>query len=228
MTAAALLRTQLESEVGTPLVIRERLAPETLATGIRELDALTHGIPRGCLTELIGPASSGRTTAVISLMARATAAEEFCALIDTTDAFDPESAAARGADLMRLLWVRCGGDAERALKAADLIVQAGGFGLVIMDLADVPRFTARRISLTSWFRLRRGVENTPTALVAISRESNAKSCASLTLDFAQRGPVWAGTPRCSQLLRGMGFEAARVKPVSAALARFTACSHASM
>jgi hypothetical protein len=228
VTASALLRTQLESEVGTPLVIRERLAPETLVTGIRELDALMHGIPRGCLTELIGPASSGRTTAVISLMARATAAEEFCALIDTTGAFDPASAAAAGSDLMRLLWVRCGGDAERALKAADLIVQAGGFGLVVMDLADVPRFTARRISLTSWFRLRRAVENTPTALVAVSRESNAKSCASLTLEFAQGGPVWSGTPRCSQLLRGLGIEAARMKPVSAARARFTACSRASM
>jgi hypothetical protein len=133
-----------------------------------------------------------------------------------------------GVDLARLLWVRCGGDAERALKAADLIVQAGGFGLVIMDLADVPRFTARRISLTSWFRLRRAVENTPTALVAVSRESNAKSCASLTLEFAQRGPLWAGVPRCSQLLRGVGFEAERVKPAAAARARFTACSHASM
>ena len=65
MTAAALLRTELESRVGTPLVIRERLAPETLTTGIRELDALSHGFPRGCLTELIGPVSSGRTTALV-------------------------------------------------------------------------------------------------------------------------------------------------------------------
>lgn len=223
---AALLRTQLESKVGTPLVIRERLAPETLVTGIHELDALTHGMPRGGLTEIIGPSGSGRTTTVVSLMARATAAEEFCALIDTTGAFDPESAAAAGMDLARLLWVRCGGDAERALKAADLIVQAGGFGLVILDLADVPRFTAQRISLTSWFRLRRAVEHTPTALVAVSRESNAKSCASLTLQFAPLRPLWSGAPRCSQLLRGVDFEAARLKPVAAARARFTACSRA--
>jgi hypothetical protein len=228
VTAPALLRTQLESEIGVPLVIRERLAPETLATGIREIDTLTHGIPRGCLTELTGPASSGRTTAAVSLMARATAGEEFCALIDATDAFDPETAAGAGVDLARLLWVRCGGDAERALKAADLIVQAGGFGLVILDLADVPRLTARRISLTSWFRLRRAVENTPAALVAISRESNAKSCASLTLELAPRGPRWSGTPGCSQVLRGMDFEAARVKPAAAARARFAACSRAFM
>jgi hypothetical protein len=227
VTAAALLRTELESRVGTPLVIRERLAPETLTTGIRELDALSHGIPRGCLTELIGPVSSGRTTALVSLLARATAAEEFCALIDATDAFDPQSAAAAGVDLRRLLWVRCAGDAERALKAADLLVQAGGFGLVIMDLADVPRQTARRISLTSWFRLRRAVEHTPAALVAVSRESNAKSCASLTIEFTPQAPRWSGTPRCSQLLRGADYEAARLKPVAAARARFAACSPAS-
>jgi hypothetical protein len=210
-----------------PLVIRERFAPETLATGIQELDALTHGIPRGCLTELTGPACSGRTTAVISLMARATAAAEFCALIDATDAFDPETAAAAGVDLARLLWVRCNGNAECALKAADLIVQAGGFGLIVLDLADVPRLTARRISLTTWFRLRRAVENTPAALLTVGRESYAGSCASLTLQFAQIGPRWSGTPRCSQLLRGVDFEAARLKPASAARARFTVCSRVS-
>jgi hypothetical protein len=149
-------------------------------------------------------------------------------MIDATGAFDPESAAAAGVDLARLLWVRCGGGAERALKAADLIVQAGGFGLVVMDLADVPRLAARRIPLTSWFRLRRAVEDTPTALVAVGRESYARSCASLTLEFGQRGPRWSGTPRCSQLLRGVDFEAARVKPAAAVRARFTACSRASM
>ena len=59
------------------------------------------------------------------------------ALVDTCDRFDPESAAATGLDLSRLLWIRETGDATRALKAMNLVLQAGGFGLVVLDLADV-------------------------------------------------------------------------------------------
>ena len=101
-------------------------------------------------------------------MAEITAREEVCALIDTAGAFDPATAAHAGVRLDRLLWIRCAGDAERALKVADLVIQAGGFGLVIFDLGDTPLRSARRISLTSWFRLRRAVENTPTAIVVIA------------------------------------------------------------
>jgi hypothetical protein len=228
MTATSLLKTSLEAITGTRLGFRERLAPETFASGMQELDALTRGFPRGSFTEITGPVSSGRTTALVAAMAQATAAGEYCAYIDASDAFDPETAAAAGVELERLLWVRCGGDAERALKATDLIVQAGGFGLIAMDLGDVPRWTARRISLASWFRLRRAVEHTPAALVAISREPNARSCASLALEFARRGLCWSGAPACSQLLRGADFEAARAKPAAAGRARFAACTRASM
>ncbi len=70
---------------------------------------------------------------------------------------------------------------EQALKAADLLLQAGGFGLVVMDLAGVPSSMARRIPLTSWFRFRRAVENTPSVLLVLEEEPHAKSCASLVL-----------------------------------------------
>src|SRR5579871_5163316 len=102
---------------------------ETCASGIAGLD-----LPRGCLTEVYGPASSGRTSLMLAALAQATKREEVCALVDSSDAFDPASAAAAGVALERLLWVRCSGEAERALKATDLLVQGGGFGLVIMDL----------------------------------------------------------------------------------------------
>src|SRR5205085_9631057 len=114
-----------------------------------------------------------------------------CALVDVSDAFDPQSATAAGIHFKNLLWVRCdleksppqrlpstslraGSDTERtnrkiqfdcldqALKATDLLLQSGGFGLVAIDLGDVPVQVARRIPLTSWFRFRRAVENTPT------------------------------------------------------------------
>src|SRR5438552_10656081 len=86
---------------------RVRPEPELLPTGIAEI-----GVPRGCLTEIIGPRSSGRATLLMRILAAATARGEICALLDAEDAFDPASAAAAGVDLDRLLWVRCAHNAE--------------------------------------------------------------------------------------------------------------------
>lgn len=223
--ATALLRKQLEVIAGTPLEWQPRPAPQGLPTGIPEVDARTGGLPRGCLTEICGPASSGRTSLVVSAMAQATAAEEYCVLVDASDAFDPASAAAAGVELARLLWIRCGGNAERALKAADLLTQGGGFGMVVLDLGDTPPQTARRISLTSWFRLRRAVEHTPTVLVALEREPNAKTCASMVLEMRREKPLWSGAPGCSELLRGLRIQAERRKPAGAVKAVFHVCRH---
>ena len=151
-----------------------RPAPEMVSSGIREIDGLSGGLPRGCLSEICGSASSGRTSVLLAALAAATRREEVCALVDTTDALDAVSAAAAGVDLERLLWVRCGKagvglrtsdlgprasdgrtrslDAgsnvrrprsdfrslEQALRVTDLLLQSGGFGLVAIDLGDVP------------------------------------------------------------------------------------------
>jgi recombination protein RecA len=178
--------------------------------------------PPGCLTEVYGPPSSGRTSLMLAAMARTTARSEACALVDTSDAFDPTSAAAAGVSLEQLLWVCCGGHAEHALKAADLLVQGGGFGLVVMDLADTPPKTARRISMTSWFRLRRAVEHTPTVLLVVEQEPHAQTCASLMLEMRREKVAWSGLPGCSQLLRGMRARIHRRKPISVEAARFEA------
>src|SRR5437660_5518185 len=84
-----------------------RAAPETVSSGILEIDNLIGGLPRGCLTEVCGPASSGRTSLLLGAIAAATQHQEICALVDTSDALDPPSAAAAGVDLERVLWVRC-------------------------------------------------------------------------------------------------------------------------
>ena len=201
---SAVLRVELEAMAGAPLVLTPRPEPETLpAAGVPEFGT----IPRGALTEICGPASSGRTSMAVALMAEITAREEVCALIDTAGAFDPATAAHAGVRLDRLLWIRCAGDAERALKAADLIIQAGGFGLVIFDLGDTPLRHARRISLTSWFRLRRAVENTPSAIIVIAQEPLAKTCASLVVEMRRGTPDWSG-----RLMRGIDAGTRRAKP----------------
>jgi hypothetical protein len=202
--------------------LHDRPLTELLSSGIATLDSALGGIPRGCVTDIFGQASSGRTTILQSLMAQAGQNEEFCALVDASDAFDPASAASAGVALDRLLWIRCSGNAEHALKATDLLLQAGGFGLVVMDLGDISPQTARRISLASWYRLRRAVENTPTALVVIEQAPNARACATLALECARTCVQWSGAPGCSQLLRGAAFSFERRKPLRPAGAQFEA------
>jgi hypothetical protein len=172
------------------LVVRP--APEMVSSGIAAMDALTGGLPRGCLTEICGPASSGRTTVLLAALAAATCRGECCVIVDASDALDPQSAAAAGVELERLLWVRCGESSpqkslEQLLRAADLLLESGGFGLIALDLGDLPQQTARHIPLTTWFRFRRAVEHTPTVLLAIERQSIAGSCSSLLIRLGTQG-----------------------------------------
>jgi recombination protein RecA len=81
---------------------------EVTATGIPKVDALIQGLPHGALTEIYGPASSGRTTLALSFLAEMTRQQQVCTIVDASDSFDPESMAAVGAHLNRVLWVRCG------------------------------------------------------------------------------------------------------------------------
>jgi hypothetical protein len=204
---SAVLQHQFSSILACPLAWQERPAPETVPTGVPEIDRATGGLPRGALTEIVGPASSGRTTLLHSILACAASREEVCALVDAEDAFCPHDAGRAGAALDRLLWVRCAHNAEHALKATDLLIQGGGFGLVILDLGDTSPVSARRISLTSWFRLRRAVEHTPTVFLAIARQSNARTCASLVIECARAKASWSGSRGVSRLLRTTEFQA---------------------
>ncbi len=202
MPSAAMLRARIESSLGerfsSTLLLRERVAPPTVSTGLAALDALTGGLPRGALSEFAGPASSGRTGVMLAALAGATRRQEVCVLVDASDSFDPASAVEAGVNLDRLLWVRCSlhtnthhrkdkapraalDRLEQVLKVTDLLLQGGGFGMVVLDLGDVPVESARRVPLTSWFRFRRAVEPTSTVLLLVEQEPCAKTCASLVV-----------------------------------------------
>lgn len=192
-----------------------------LPTGIAPLDALTGGFPRGAISEILGPDSSGRTTLIHSLLAAATAQLEICAYVDTDDSFDPVSAARSGVALSQLVWVRCGHNAGHALKAADALLHAGGFGVIVLDLCQVPLRVWNHIPLSYWYRFRRAIENTPGILAITEQQPSAKSCASLMIDMQRKKTIWTGAPGFS-LLRGGDFEAASRKPVRPQAAQFTA------
>jgi hypothetical protein len=196
------LKAQLESAFGSPIFsLPPKPEPQKILLGIPEIDTQFGGVPRGALTEIAGPASSGRTTLLCSILAQATGQGEACALVDLSDSFDPESATAAGIQLPRLLWIRCGTHKKNALTVTDLLLQNGGWGVIALDLSDINPKDARRIPLSTWHRFRLAVENKPTAFVVLGQQSYAGSCSAMTLETAAAKPRWEGL-----LLRGAVFE----------------------
>jgi len=217
-----LARADLESLLKTRQLDRT-LTPITYAigsTGVPALDAeLLGGFPRGQLSELVGPRSSGRTSLLLRLMAAATARGELVALVDALDGLDVESAATAGVDLDRLLWIRGFVVAdpgmcrdmnqramEQAIRALTLVLQAGNFGLVVFDVVDSPADAVRRLPLTTWLRLQRMVEGCQTICVLAGAERMARSSAGLSL-HVQRRAEGGGQRFCGRLFDGFDIDA---------------------
>ena len=233
MAVAALDRESLES------LLRDRKLAHTLTasdlppeqsdpttarwlvpTGIAELDArLEGGIPRGHLSEVVGPRSSGRLAVVVSALAGATSRGEAVALVDPLDMFDPVSASASGIDFQRMLWIR--GEAassarvslsceygtlqkslDRAVKALNIVLQAGGFGLVVVDLGEVAANTIKRLPYTTWVRLHRVIEGSDTACVLVGSEPITRSAGGVTVQLNR--------PKADSLKPHVGYIDARV------------------
>lgn len=154
-------------------------------SGVPALDA-SGGIPRAALTEVWGATSSGRTSLLNSFLRSTLHRGECCALVDARGTFDPETAQAAGMELTRLLWVRCEGNSEAALRATDLLVHAGGFSLVLLDLSGIPVSVTRRIPAASWFRLRRGAEQSGIAFLVSGEQPIAGSCAQLQMNVQRK------------------------------------------
>jgi len=171
------------------------------ATGIAAVDAtLGGGFPRGQLSEIVGPHSSGRASLLLRTIASATARGELVALVDALDMLDVASADAAGIDLSRLLWIRghvvvhpglCRDlnqrAMEQAIRALTLVLSAGNFGLVVFDLGEAPLEAIRRLPFTTWLRLQRLVEGSQTMAVLIGRQPMARSSAGLTVVLGQAG-----------------------------------------
>lgn len=290
MPSTALLRLEIEAvlarKIPSALTPSPRVLRPVAPTGVAELDLLLQGgLPLGAITEMTGPESSGRTSVALSFVAGLTGAGRVCAWIDAGDALDPESAAAAGIELSRLLWVRCGVTPllqsprnapfslpekylaapqtkrglqgggfgnhprnemqgisqavsnllkpesalfcaehascaptdrefsestppprprkglptqihkpwkrmEHALKATDLLLQAGGFSAIVLDMADIAPQHVSRVELSVWFRCRAAAERTQASMLLLTQHACAKSAGELLLRFqpsASRG-----------------------------------------
>jgi hypothetical protein len=295
MSIAAALRAQIETaladRIPSALTPAAKTIREFLPTGVSAVDAvLDGGLPVGAVTEMIGAECSGRTALALSFVAQLTKGERVCAWIDVSNALSPESAAASGIDLKRLLWVRCGVQAanqpasssqgefalpekylvqpaakkglhgggfgphprteakglsdgvsdllrrnavaarcaeplrkirleretiephtfrpsnrvtpstcaakpwsriEQALHVTDLLLQAGGFSSIVLDLGSIAPEHVSRIPLATWFRYGAAAERSRTSVVLLTQHACSKSSAGLVLRM-QAGPLLSG------------------------------------
>ncbi len=334
-SAAAELRRQVESALAgrfpSALSLRPPVLPELLSCGLPAVDDLLGGgLPLGAITEVTGADSSGRTTLALSTLAGVTGQGERCAYVDVSDALNPVSAAARGVDLGRLLWVRAGephagkaavtagspfsaatpvpakeskriggrggchprneiigfphaasalfqsmpgektdftprcSEAQRrpplqtaalaavtltpkmqgwpqsefrarrerawaqfdwvrldqALRATDLLLSAGGFRALVLDMGDIPPAQARRVPLATWFRFRLQAEKSRTLFLLLSRVPCANSCAAVSLHCRQGAIEWQqATQHSPRLLTGFGYRVGVERNRAAALGK---------
>jgi recombination protein RecA len=285
MSSTTVIRLQIEAalahRIPSALTQAQRILRPMASVGIDAVDELLEGgFPLGAVAEIVGPECSGRTSLALSFLSRMTQTAKVCAWIDISNAFHPESAAAAGVDLSRLLWVRCGTSAstnashttrndfalpekylvappikkglhgggfgphprhevkglsdavddflrpavtaprcaepqrrmkkekavfeprqlpapirtrnplasgkpwarlEQALRATDLLLQAGGFSAIVLDLGSIAPEYASRVPLATWFRYRAAAERTQTSILLLTQHACAKSSAELVL-----------------------------------------------
>ena len=152
-------------------------------------------LTRGSIAEIIGEPSSGKTSLSFSLLAKLTAAGEICAVVDSCNSFDPRSAVLAGVELENLLWVKCGGDIEKAFLSADYLVQARGFGTIWLNLNGLPQQKLRMVPKTYWYRYRNRIKETPTLLLVTAEESVTGSASQQSFLFSREGVNWSGNGR---------------------------------
>ena len=156
------------------------------------LDSLGLALTRGTVAEISGEPSSGKTSVVLALLAKLTAAGEICAAVDAADGFDPMTATLAGMELDNLLWVRCGGDVEKAFLSADYLVQSKGFGAIWLNLCGLSTRQLRMVPKTYWYRYRTRIKETPTMFIVTSSEPVTGSASHHALTFTREHAEWSG------------------------------------
>ena len=279
MSTAQNLRAQIEANLAkripSALTPSPKIAYTVAPTGIREIDELLHGgFPIGALSEVVGPECSGRTSLALTFIANLTQAGKVCAWVDVSDTLHPESAAALGVDLSRLLWIRCGRSTESAplpdlsarglrmaekppkrkpgipqgggvhprmeakglstavsnllttaprcaeaqpttrplpkrsgpqltpfpsspnkavpqrkswsrleqgLRVSDLLLQAGGFSCIVLDMGSLNAEYVLRVPLATWFRFRAAAERLQSNVLLLTQHACSRNSAGLVL-----------------------------------------------
>src|SRR6187402_3237569 len=155
--AVQLLETLLQHKKFAGTLMRPREVTRVAASGIDALDQrIGGGWPLGAISEVVGARSSGRTRILVSTLTNA--------------------ATELGLDLTRVLWIRGASltietvrpavidhAITQAVRAFDLVIRAGGFGVVALDLGDIPPRRLQALPAVTWLRLAHAAEGRDTA-----------------------------------------------------------------
>ena len=205
VSGEALRRLRIERELGG--------RPLFYPSGLDAIDKLLGGgFRRGQISEISGSPSSGRTSLLLTLLAHTTTHnEEFVALVDRANAFDPASAEMAGVDLQRVLWVRVADphpeerrerrqNQRQALRCTEHLLETDGLPLVVLDLDSSPSPPPHHpppgpgLPTSAWIRLARLAASTETALIVLSRRHQTGSQARLVLEMQPTHPHFRGSP----------------------------------
>ncbi len=129
---------QIEKQFGKGAVMKMgekgSMVIETIPTGALSLDLALGigGLPRGRVTEIYGPESSGKTTLALHVVAEAQRNGGICAYVDAEHAMDPVYAKAIGVDIDQLL-ISQPDTGEQALEITDMLVRSGAIDVIVID-----------------------------------------------------------------------------------------------
>lgn len=168
---------------------------------------------RGSLSEIVGDPGAGASALAVSVLSSLTRQGEVCGLIDVSDSFDPASTVLGGMALENLLWVRCGGNLEKAFTATDYLIQAKGFGAIWLNLGFLTLKQMRYIPSSFWYRFRVGVNGSQTMLLVTSKESLLGSASSQAYELKREKAIWSGNGRF-KLLQEIQTSVHSRKPLS--------------
>jgi hypothetical protein len=214
-SAVRLLESLLQHKKFGRTVTRVSEETRVLATGLADLDArLGGGWPTGAISEVVGRRTSGRTRLLQATLAQATSQGAVVALVDALDRFDPRGASEAGVDLSRVLWVRGAAvSAEvarpalldhairQAVRAFDLIVRAGGFAVVALDLGDIPPRRVQALPAITWLRLAHVNEGRDSVGLLLGGAPMGRSARGVSVEV-EAVPSWTGLSAQARRLAG--------------------------
>ncbi|MGD9489533.1 MAG: recombinase RecA [Calditrichaceae bacterium] len=138
MKAADIALTQIERQFGKGSIMRlgdrAKVNVDVIPTGSISLDAAlgVGGMPRGRISEIYGPESSGKTTLALHIIAEAQRIGGLAAFVDAEHALDPTYAKKLGVDTVNLL-VSQPDNGEQALEIVETLVRSGALDIIVVD-----------------------------------------------------------------------------------------------
>ena len=175
---------------------------EKVPTGVGVFDELTGGLVRGGICEFFGQKGSGKRSVVFALLAEMTQRNRICAVVDTSNSFDPVSAEDAGIDLDRILWVKCDADPQKAVLATDYLIQSRLFGGIWLDMSLCEKDFLNRMPNSYWFRFKVGLKDSPCHLLVTLEEGRLRSACQQSLFVSKEQNGWEGEANFRVMRRG--------------------------